>query len=257
MAIYHVADEADTLDDYLRGYARPLMLIRVRTNKISLLFFSVPEVHIKAGAEWQTGQGHIATNAIDAGMKARPTPAELATMGPAFQQRYADYFENAPDKPVMFGGVVSTFLGDHACVSSDPVNDWLTSVRSAVPAGKYAMMGAYLTYPMSSGHVHIRDASPFSAPDFDAGYLNHEADMAPQVWMFKKLREIMRRMPSYRGEFAAIHPKYAEDSPARCMPWAASTEPIVDLVYSDADTAAIEQWVRENVYVPRRWTDSY
>ena len=62
-------------------------------------------------------------------------------------------------------------------------------------------------------------------------------DMAPQVWMFKKLREIARRMPSYRGEFAAIHPKYAANSPARCQEWEASTEEIVDLVYSAEDTA--------------------
>lgn len=153
MAIYHVADTADTLDDYLRGK---------------------PEVHIEAASAWekQEGGGMNSTNAIDAGMKARPNAAELAEMGPAFQKRYAEYFAEKEDKPVMFGGVVSTFLGDHA----------------AVPAGKYMMMGAYLTYPASIGKgVQIKDGSnPFVHPDFDAGFLNDEADMAPQVWMHKK-----------------------------------------------------------------------
>ena len=59
--------------------------------------------------------------------------------------------------------------------------------------------------------------------------------MAPNVLMYKKLRELARRMPSSRGEFAAVHPKFAEDSPARCQEWKASTEPIVDVVYSAAD----------------------
>jgi len=53
-------------------------------------------------------------------------------------------------------------------------------------------------------------------------------------------------MPSYRGEFGAIHPKYAADSPARCEEWKESSAAIVDLVYSAEDDAAIEQWVREN-----------
>lgn len=72
----------------------------------------------------------VATNAIDAGMKARPNEAELATMGPAFQKVWKEYFADAKDKPVMFGGMIASFLGDH----------------SAVPAGKYMMAGSYLCY---------------------------------------------------------------------------------------------------------------
>lgn len=54
-------------------------------------------------------------------------------------------------------------------------------------------------------------------------------------------------MPSYRGEFGAIHPKYAEDSPARCVPFVASTEAIVDHVYSKDDDEKIDDWLRENI----------
>lgn len=83
------------------------------------------------------------------------------------------------------------------------------------------------------------DSTPLSSLPLrsDTEFTSMQQDMAPQVWMFKKLREIARRMPSYRGEFAAIHPKYAADSPARCMEWKASTEEVVDLVYSAEDNA--------------------
>jgi hypothetical protein len=62
-----------------------------------------------------------------------------------------------------------------------------------------------------------------------------------------RLREIARRMPSFRGEFAAIHPKYAEDSPARCVPFTATTEAFEDFVYSKDDDEKIDDWLRENI----------
>ncbi|KAK4699218.1 alcohol oxidase, partial [Phenoliferia sp. Uapishka_3] len=213
LATYKVDDDEDTLDDYLRG---------------------VPEVHMKVGPMWaKNGQGLVATNAIDAGMKCRPTEAEVVKMGPEFQKVWKDYFVNKTDKPVMFGGAVSSFLGDH----------------SLLPPGKYMMMGSYLMYPKSTGSVHINSKDPFVAPDFDAGYLSDYADMAPQVWMYKVLREITRRMPTSRGEFAAIHPKFSETSPARCVSKSATDSVIglEDLVYSTEDDKAIEQWLRENV----------
>ncbi|KAM0750414.1 alcohol oxidase [Meredithblackwellia eburnea MCA 4105] len=212
LATYRVADDEDTLDDYLRG---------------------VPEVHAKVGESWsKEGKGIVASNVIDAGMKARPNEQELAEMGPDFQKVWKEYFENAPDKPVMFGGVVSSFLGDH----------------SLLPPGRYMMLGGYLMYPLSNGSIYIKSANPFDAPDFDAAFLSHPADMDPQVWMYKKLREIGRRMPTYRGEIAAIHPKFSETSAARCVPWTEeSSKNIQSIVYSDEDNKAIEQWMRENV----------
>lgn len=85
LAAYQVDDEEDTLDDYLRG---------------------IPEVHAKVGEQWaKEGKGIVASNFIDAGMKWRPTEAELVEMGsPAFQKLWEECFENAPDKPMMFGG---------------------------------------------------------------------------------------------------------------------------------------------------------
>jgi alcohol oxidase len=61
-------------------------------------------------------------------------------------------------------------------------------------------------------------------------------------------------MPTGRGPFAALHPKFAADSPAACpeidvADFVAYKEGdvVVDLVYSAADDEAIKQWLRENV----------
>lgn len=39
--------------------------------------------------------------------------------------------------------------------------------------------------------------------------------MSPQIWAYKKSREIARRLPHYRGEFAAAHPNFSATSDAR------------------------------------------
>lgn len=53
-------------------------------------------------------------------------------------------------------------------------------------------------------------------------------------------------MPSYRGEWAAMHPKFPEGSAAACVrldgPPSANVE---DLTYSPEDNAAIESFVRQ------------
>ncbi|ORY88111.1 GMC oxidoreductase-domain-containing protein [Leucosporidium creatinivorum] len=218
LGIYVMDENADTHDEYLRGN---------------------PEVHAKVGPEWtSTGKGLIASNAIDAGMKLRPTEAEIDAMGNEFRTEVWDkLFKDAPDKPVMFGGIVSTFLGDHALLP---------------PKLKYAMLGCYLMYPLSRGSIHITSSDPFAAPDFDSAFLRHPMDLPPQVWAWKVVREITRRMPSYRGELAPLAPKFKEGSEARCLtPEEAvellKQEKIEDIKYSKEDDEAIEEWVRQNV----------
>jgi len=46
------------------------------------------------------GQGLMASNGCDAGIKMRPTNEELSSMSPEFDHRWSTYFANAPDKPV-------------------------------------------------------------------------------------------------------------------------------------------------------------
>lgn len=75
----------------------------------------------------------------------------------------------------------------------------------------------FLEYPFSRGSTHITSADPYASPDFDAGFMNDERDMAPMVWGYIKSRETARRMDAYAGEVANMHPFYAYDSKARAM----------------------------------------
>lgn len=73
----------------------------------------------------------------------------------------------------------------------------------------------FLEYPFSRGSIHVCSPDPYEAPDFDAGFMNDERDMAPMVWGYIKSRETARRMESYAGEVQNMHPFYAYNSPAR------------------------------------------
>ena len=85
------------------------------------------------------------------------------------------------------------------------------------PPGNFFTMFHFLEYPFSRGSTHIISADPYAAPDFDAGFMNDERDMAPMVWGYIKSRETARRMDAYAGEVANMHPFYAFDSKARAL----------------------------------------
>jgi hypothetical protein len=44
---------------------------------------------------------------LSAGIKWRPEPSELPEFGPEFKELWDAYFANAPDKPVLWMGVMS------------------------------------------------------------------------------------------------------------------------------------------------------
>ena len=69
-----------------------------------------------------------------------------------------------------------------------------------MPPGKFFTMFHFLEYPFSRGETHIVSPDPYEAPDFDAGFMNDERDMAPMVWGYIKSRETARRMDAYAGE---------------------------------------------------------
>ena len=84
----------------------------------------------------------------------------------------------------------SSFFGDHMLM----------------PPGKFFSMFHFLEYPFSRGSTHIVSPDPYEAPDFDAGFMNDERDMAPMVWGYIKSRETARRMDAYAGEVTDKHP---------------------------------------------------
>ncbi|CAE6457691.1 unnamed protein product [Rhizoctonia solani] len=218
MIPYHVADDTETIDPILAQDPESLEVAR---------------------AQYVQGKGGLATNWIDAGSKLRPTAKELEEIGPAFAPIWKNYFEPRPDKPVMLQALVEGWLGP----------------RDILPykGARMILMGNYTGYPISRGHVYITSTDPYAAPDFDTGYLEEQADVDVQIWAYKQAREIARRMPQYRGEFAALHPKFPEGSAAACvkLDGPPEVEKIKDIVYTHEDNKAIEAYLRQ--FVETTW----
>jgi hypothetical protein len=72
------------------------------------------------------------------------------------------------------------------------------------------------------------------------------SDLPLLNWLYKKSRELGRRLHSYRGEVAGYHPKFPAGSPAaikeRDTPVSTSAS---DIVYSVADNEAISKYHRD------------
>ncbi|KAG2042547.1 GMC oxidoreductase-domain-containing protein [Suillus americanus] len=240
LSIYRVSNESTTLDDFLRG------------NE---------QAQKEIFAEWEVSpeRARLSSNAIDAGFKIRPTEEELKEMGPEFNALWDKYFKDKPDKPVMFGSIVSAAYADH----------------SLLPPGKYMTMFQYLEYPASRGKIHITSPSPYVEPFFDSGFMNNRADFAPIRWSYKKTREIARRMDAFRGELTSHHPHFHPASPAaardidiktakQMMPngftvgihmgtWHKPGEPYDaskvhdEIKYTKDDDEAIDNWIADHV----------
>ncbi|KAF8919526.1 GMC oxidoreductase-domain-containing protein [Mucidula mucida] len=240
LSLYRVSNESFTLDAFLRG------------DK---------EAQKELFQEWETSpeKARLSSNAIDAGFKIRPTEEELKEMGPEFNELWNTYFKDKPDKPVMFGSIVSGAYADH----------------SLLPPGNYITMFQYLEYPASRGKIHIKSQNPYVEPFFDSGFLNNKADFAPIRWSYKKTREIARRMDAFRGELTSHHPRFHPASPAaskdidirtakQLLPnsftvgihmgtWHKPGEDYnaskvhEDLKYTEEDDKAIDDWVADHV----------
>ncbi|KAF8262163.1 alcohol oxidase [Lactarius quietus] len=170
---------------------------------------------------------------LDAGIKWRPKPSEVAELGPEFQDYWDSYFVNASDKPVLWFGLGSAFLGS-----------------PLVPPRKYYTFIIYTEYPLARGHAHITCSDDVSVPlDFVPGLLESKADMQPLKWGYKFAREIARRMPHFRGEPLAHHPAFAPGGPASVVAHAEGPVPFDTprIVYSDDDERVLEEFTRANV----------
>jgi len=216
-APYLASEEAETLDAFIRGE---------KGEEERLV------------AQWKSsGSGMLAHNGLDAGGKLRPNAEELKDLGPEFEARWKSYFENAPDKPVIWVGPVATFVGD----------------PSTAPPRKYYAIGYYTDYPVSRGQVHISSGEDANAPpDFDCGFLSDPADLATLKWGYKKSRELARRLKIYRGEYLPGHPVFAHESPSRCHDEAIPVDIAApDIAYTKEDDAAIEDYTRK--FVQTTW----
>ncbi|ELU36559.1 alcohol oxidase [Rhizoctonia solani AG-1 IA] len=245
----------------------------------------------KVQEEWMrlhaaTGKGPAASNGIDAGFKIRPTEEELKEMGVCghgFSRSLTMECRinpiNQSCSPVLSTGSSAIILsvsrhGLWPVFLNVPIS---RCVRKTV--GRRASYSqSFIEYPFSRGSIHISSSDPYADPIFDSGFLNHEADVAPIRWSYKKVREVARRMDAYRGELTSLHPHFHPDSPAACedvdlqtakeyMPagqltvgihmgtWSKPRKPLApgerrivdEIKYSKEDDEAIDNWVRDHV----------
>ncbi|KAJ7045906.1 alcohol oxidase [Mycena alexandri] len=197
------------------------------------IFRSDPATWTQGLAQWDFNHtGIVASNGVDAAIKMRPTTAELAEIGPEFTARWNSFYANKTDKPLFW---MSALAGLPADQTGLPVTSWISG-------------GVFLGYPESVGSIHISSATDVYAPaNYSSGFLTAQSDVAALRWGYKKAREIIRRMPAFRGALVPAHPQFAANSPAALT----ETQPVAltapNIVYSAADDAAIDANIRAAV----------
>ncbi|KAF9877216.1 alcohol oxidase [Colletotrichum karsti] len=176
-------------------------------------------------------------NGHDVSSKLRPSPADVAALGPEFQAVWDRDFKDVPNRPLMVWGLFNAFFGDPAALPDD---------------AEYVTTAPWVTYPYARGHVHITGPSIDDHYDFDPGWLLDEddIDLKSHIWGYKTQRTMSRRMEIFRGELASGHPKFPEGSNASIVEVADG--PITDEIrYSTEDNAVIVQYIRENIGTSR------
>ncbi|KAG1750337.1 GMC oxidoreductase-domain-containing protein [Suillus paluster] len=210
---YFAADDIDTLDPLWRGEESVL--------QENLLQWKVD------------GKSLIAQNGSDARIKWRPDDDELEAMGPAFQPRWKEFFQDRPDKAVAIFGVFAGYAG---------------TLMFDLPPRNYLASCCYTLYPASAGSVHIKlGENGKEEIDFATGSLDDPSDIIPLNVGYKRVREILRRMPSYRGEVPAGHPYFPEGSDAVCGEVAGPVDlNAPDIIYTAEDDEVIDKFHRDN-----------
>lgn len=111
-------------------------------------------------------------------------------------------------------------------------------------------MAGFVTHPYSRGSIHVTGPSFTDTPHLVSGFLSDPfgIDTQMMVWLYKRQREIIRRMPAFRGEYAPDHPSFPEGSDAVCVTVEEPLpEDVPDIKYTTADDKAIEEWARRIV----------
>ncbi|KAG2072309.1 alcohol oxidase [Suillus decipiens] len=224
-APYLAADQAVTMDVVSCGESI------LRGKHVSTITPALHH-HPYAGspAQWNSS-GMLSQSGLNSKIKWRPDDEELKAMGPAFQPRWKEFFQDRPDKAVaMYVPSISRSL-------------------SNLPPGSYMTANYFTLYPASVGSVHIKvTENGEEGVDFTTGFLDDPFDIIALDFVYKKTREIFRRMASYRGEFAAGHPNFPEGSAAACGEASGPVDlDAPDIVYTAEDDKAITQFHRDAV----------
>ncbi|KAJ7707067.1 alcohol oxidase [Mycena metata] len=203
------------------------------TTTFDPIFRGDPATWTQGLAQWDHNRtGIVASNGVDAAIKMRPTTAELAEIGPEFAARWKSFYANKTDKPVFW---ISALAG-------------LPADQTGLPATNYMSAGVFLGYPESSGSIHISSATDvYAPPNYNSGFLTAQSDVAALRWGYKKSREILRRMGAFRGALVPAHPQFAVNSAAVLKETAPVPLNAPNIVYSAADDAAIDTYIRSFV----------
>ncbi|KKZ62534.1 hypothetical protein EMCG_02940 [[Emmonsia] crescens] len=173
-------------------------------------------------------------NGLDCFGKIRPSETEVNEFGPTLQEVWDKDFRHRETRPLMLICTVAVNLAR----------------RGPPTEGQFFSTVSYTPYPYSRGSIHITGKSVTDIPEFDAGFLNHPADVMKLIWGYKKQREIARRMPYYNGPHIVGHPVFPPGSKASPEVVDAASKAQgypVPIEYSEADNKAIEQCIRENL----------
>ncbi|KAJ8519059.1 hypothetical protein ONZ45_g3964 [Pleurotus djamor] len=212
LAPYFAADDVETMDIFAQG----------SEADIKNLF-----------DQWDSnGDGMVASNGIDAGMKLRPTATEVKEIGPNFAKAWESPAMSKADKSALCCSIFDGYVG-----------------LDVVPPRGYITPFAFTNYPLSRGRLYITSTDdPTKGVHFEPGYLNEPADLEILRWAYKRMREVTRRMSIYRGELALGHPKFPPESDAVCQERSGPV-PISapDIKYTQQDDETIDCFIREKV----------
>ncbi|KAI0017932.1 putative alcohol oxidase [Xylariomycetidae sp. FL0641] len=222
-----------------RGYEDHHLLAYAYENSLSpedTLDELVLKKMMRGGVEdlLKSGTKMLGSNGQEVQGKIRPTDEEVAALGPEFQRAWDEEFKNHPDKPLALFTVLGGFPGDPRDATGDPC----------------LAVTLFTVYPFSRGQIHVTGPDLGDPVDFDTGFFADagNVDIKKHMWGYKKQRELIRRMPCYRGENPKLHPPFAAGSAAACRQFAQPPGPdVADIRYSAADDAVLEQWLRRNV----------
>lgn len=182
------------------------------------------------GSMLAKGDPLLGWNAVDMQCKLRPTDADVAGLGAEFQTAWDKEFKDYPDKPMTIMSGVSAFPGD----------------PSPVPPGQYMGIATFVVHPFSRGHFHISGPDIKDQPVLDTGFwAQNDLDLRQHMWMYKKSREIVRRMDTFAGEVAVGHPSFPSGSKASVVD--SKIKNVQDIEYTPDDDKAIESWLRGHV----------
>lgn len=173
-------------------------------------------------------------NSQDVQGKVRPSEDEIAALGSDFQEAWNKEYKPFPEKPLGCFTLIGGFPGH----------------PSQYPGKPCLALSALTVYPFSRGHVYITGATLEDPLDFETGFFVGKGalDIKKHVWLYKKQRELIRRMPSHRGELPPLHPPFAATSSAKCVSLEAPLSlDVGDIDYTAEDDAVLETWIRETV----------